>query len=149
MAAIDVIIGERPGDHIRIRVTGRTDLAARDYWDSNWLVSSVTVQAGGWKGRNEKAFFRTEELSSLRAKVELLHEGRLRDAEFAPMEPHVRFRLGCEAEGAPVSVSGAAVDQPEGGNRLEFRMTMPFDALPSLAARLRAVEAAYPTIGKG
>ena len=148
MAAIDVIIGEREGDHIRIRVLSRTEQVMRDYWDENWLLAAVSVKAGGWKGENDKAFLRTEELVRFRAKVELLAEGKLHDAEFAPMEPHLRFVMRIDEGGGPVSVSGSATDRLEGGNELAFRMAVPFETLPGLAVQLRAVERVYPTIGK-
>lgn len=148
MGAIDLFIGEREGDHVRIRVVRRTDQVARDYWDANWLVSVVSVRVGGWKGKNDQAYFRTEDLSRLKAKIELLAEGKLLDTEFLPMEPHIRIRLHAEEAGGPITVSGMAVDRLENGNRLEFSMSISPACLPALAERLALVEKSYPTIGK-
>ncbi len=148
MAVIDVIIGERGNDHIRIRVISRIDQVGRDYWDDNWLATIVSVQAGGWKGKNEKAYFRTEELSRFRAKIELLADGKLADAEFEPMEAHLNLKINAEEAGGPISLSGTALDRLENGNTLSFKLTFGRDTLHNLAARLKAVEKAYPTIGK-
>lgn len=148
MPPVDVFIGERGGDHLRIRVLSRTEQVMRDYWDENWLVTAVSVNVGGWKGKNEKAYFRTEELARFRAKVALIAEGKLLDAEFAPMEPHLRFRMQADEGGGLVSISGSAIDRLEDGNALTFRMSTPFATLSKLAAQLAEVERAYPTIGK-
>jgi hypothetical protein len=148
MAAIDLHIGEHGGDHIRIRVVKRTEQVIRDHWDANWLATEIRVSVGGWKGKNDKAYFRTEELSGLRSKVELIAEGKLGDAEFAPMEPHLRVRFAVAEEDGPVLVTGTALDRLEDGNVLTFRIAMGLEALEALAVKLRAVEKAWPTIGK-
>jgi hypothetical protein len=148
MGAIDLFIGEREGDHVRIRVVRRTDQVARDYWDANWLVAAITVRAGGWKGKNDQAYFLTEELSRFKDKVELLAEGKLLDTEFVPMEPHLRIKLRAEERGGPITVSGTATDRLEAGNSLSFAITMDPACLQPLAERLAAVEKVYPTIGK-
>lgn len=148
MGAIDLYLGEREGDHVRIRVVRRTDQVARDYWDADWLVSVISVRVGGWKGKNDQAYFRTEELSRLRSKIEQLAEGKLLEAEFKPMEPHIQIRLHAEEAGGRIAVSGMAVDRLENGNRLEFAMSISPACLPALAERLALVEKNYPTIGK-
>jgi hypothetical protein len=148
MGAIDLYIGEPGGDHIRIRILRRTDQVIRDYWDANWLVAVISIRVGGWKGKNEQAYFRTEELSRLRTTIELFAEGKLFDAEFAPMEPHLQIKMRAEEGGGPVTVSGTALDRLENGNRLSFAMTIAPAAFPSLAKQLALVETSYPTIGK-
>lgn len=149
MPVIDVVIGERGSDQIRIRVLSRIEQVGRDYWDENWLATIVSVRVGGWSGKNEKAYFRTEELSGFRAKIELLAEGKLSDIDFAPMEPHLRLKLVSEDQGGgAVLLTGTALDRLEDGNPLSIRFTIGPDSLRHLAARLEAVEKAYPTIGK-
>jgi hypothetical protein len=148
MGPIDLYVGEPNGDNIRIRIVRRTEQVVRDYWDANWLVSVIAIRAGGWRGKNEQAYFRTEELSRLKAKVELLAEGKLLDAEFMPMEPHLQLKLRAEEPGGPISVSGIATDRLEDGNRLSFAISISPACLPALAERLALVEKSYPTIGK-
>jgi hypothetical protein len=148
MGAIDVFIGERTEDHIRIRVMSRTDQVIRDYWDANWLATVVSVNLGGWKGTNEKAYFRTEEFSHFRELIERLADGSLSEAAFAPMEPHLRLEMTTEPGTGPVRISGTSIDRLDDGNVLTFRMTVDRAALPRLAAQLKSVEASYPTIGK-
>lgn len=148
MGAIDLYIGESEGDHVRIRIVRRTEQVVRDYWDANWLVSVISVRVGGWKGKNDQAYFRTEELSRFRTKIEMVAEGKLLDTEFVPMEPHIQIRLHAEEAGGPIAVSGSAVDRLENGNRLEFAMSISPACLPALAERLALVEKTFPTIGK-
>ena len=147
MAAIDLYIGEPGGDNIRIRIVRRNDQVVRDYWDANWLIAAISIRVGGWKGKNEQAYFRTEELSRLRTKIELFAEGKLLDAEFMPMEPHLQIKMRAEERGGPIAVAGTALDRLEGGNRLSFSMTIAPASLPALAEKLALVEKSYPTIG--
>jgi hypothetical protein len=147
VSAIDLYFGDPDGDHVRIRIVSRTDQVIRDHWDANWLSSSISVNVGGWRGKNGKAYFRTEELARLRGKVELLAEGRLSDAEFVPMEPHLRLRVAASDIGGDFQVTGTAVDRLEGGNVLTFSLATTSAGLENLAAQLRQVEKAHPTIG--
>ena len=59
-------LGILSGDFVRIAVTGRNYPNSLDYWDGNWLTSTITVQAGvrirhGFKKVERRIFHRLKE----------------------------------------------------------------------------------------
>jgi hypothetical protein len=49
----EVLIGDRGGDHVLIRVLGRVHPDAHDFWDANWLMTPVEVVAGDFRASIE------------------------------------------------------------------------------------------------
>jgi hypothetical protein len=146
MAAVDVLVGNRFADHVLIRILSRTDQVIRDYWDANWLNIVFWARAGGWKGKNAKAYFRSEELARFREQLEKVGSNLLLEAEFAPMEPHLRLKVRREEGGDAFLASGTATDRIEGGNTLSFRFPLTRPELAALIDALKAAESAFPTI---
>jgi hypothetical protein len=56
-----IVVGMPDGDRIEIDVLGRAHPRARDYWDGNWILTTLVVHIGGFTG-NIGAQLRTDEL---------------------------------------------------------------------------------------
>lgn len=81
----ELLIGLPARDHIRLEVVSRAHPSADDYWDGNWVMTRVSIRAGGFRASYE-ACLRTDELKSFRDQLEAAYERLDRSACFESME---------------------------------------------------------------
>jgi hypothetical protein len=132
-------------DEVRIRVRGRKHPQAADSSDGNWLVSPITVRAGGFVG-DIPAGLRAEELVRFREGLEHVLQHGAGTAVLHSIEEWLSLAVVLLPSGV-LDVSGAADDQPGIGNTLRFTLP-PIDGsrLADWIAALKACEAAYPPL---
>jgi hypothetical protein len=148
----EVIIGPPDGDHIVLRVHGRSHPSATDYEDGNWVEAQVSISVRPWRGVF-KANLRTDEFARFRQELEELNNRTKPEAMFAPMEPWLEFTLELGSSGE-VHLKGES--GPEGFGRVFNETRLEFEArdfmdqasLPSVIQQLEAIEREFPVIGE-
>ena len=141
-----LLIGPENGDHIRIEIAGRERPEDSDFWDGNWLVSSVKVQAGAWSG-SFRALLRAEEFEQFLSQTEQLYKDLEGTAEFIPMEPWIIVKLTGNKLGQ-IAVEGEACDKVGIGNTLKFHLQIDQTYLPAIITSLKKIIREYPVIGR-
>jgi hypothetical protein len=142
MSNIDLRSGS---DFLTLQIHGRTNPDSQDFWDANWLHCTADASAGTFRGtvdwqlRNEDLVRFLSALEDLdrRVSVALLDTGDgWLDVEVTRDEQgHIQAR--CQL-----------VDNPDGGNTLEFRLLLDQTVLPALQGQLREVLERFPLVGK-
>jgi hypothetical protein len=138
-----VFIG-RQSDHLAITAVGRMHPGATDYWDGNWLTTSIEFQVGDFSGQINAAL-RTNELAEFRAQLVTLYETLKGEARLDSIEDWLAMTF--EGDGAGhVSVSGAMRDQPGVGNTVQFTFNLDQTYLPSILDQLEEIDREFPII---
>jgi hypothetical protein len=141
----EVLIGRAGGDHVSIRLLGRLYPDADDYWDGNWLRSSLEIEAGGFHGA-VCASLRADEITSFREALEELYTTLSGEALFESMEEWLTLRIAVCGSGG-LEIRGTVVDQLGIGNELHFEIAgLDQSDLPAIVAALRQAEASYPLL---
>src|SRR3954454_9303348 len=91
-AMCEVTIRCEGGELLAITLLGRSHPGASDYWDGNWVLAAVKVQAGGFRG-SVGGHLRSEELADFRNQLARLQESLRGTAEFATMEEWLSIRV--------------------------------------------------------
>ncbi|MEY2452271.1 MAG: hypothetical protein QOD92_1845 [Acidimicrobiaceae bacterium] len=139
------VVGSLASDHVIVRVLGR-EREATDYWDGNWLITPITINAGRFRGE-VPADLRSEELRRFRSELQEVHSSLSGEAVLASLDGWISLVVKCEWNGS-LTVTRTANDRPGTGSELEFKIEgMDQSHLPELIAPLLAVEAAFPVIG--
>lgn len=60
-----IVIGAASSKQLSMHVTRREFPEASDYWDGNWVYTTIRIRAGAFRGEYE-ALLRTNELASFR-----------------------------------------------------------------------------------
>jgi hypothetical protein len=139
-------IGGSSAEFVDVEIVGRSAPDATDYWDGNWLVSRVTVAAGGFSGAFD-AFFRVDEIQGFRDELSHLRQTLRGQAAFAPMEEQLTLRLEGDGKGH-ITVVGHARDVAGTGNILKFELALDQTYLGTLIGSIDDVLAAYPVRGQ-
>ena len=140
-----VSIGDSEGDRIEFRVAGRSHPGSSDYWDGNWLRTTVTVRAGGFSGRF-RADLRAEEFSSFRDQLTQLYEALQGEAAFTTFEGQVLLVAAGDGRGH-VAVKAELADAPGIGNRLKVSLCLDQTYLPAVLESLDLLLATWPVLG--
>jgi hypothetical protein len=140
MHEIELLIGEKSGDHVSIMVVGRENQ------DCDWLRAKISVSAGAWSGDISESID-TDSLVSFRQQLQALYSRLEGKAKFEPIEPSINLTLKGDRLGHIV-VSGVADDQPAIGNKLHFHFDLDQTYLPLLVSQIQMIENAYPIVGK-
>src|SRR5690349_6163467 len=118
---------------------------ATDYWDGNWVDSSIEIRAGGFSGRFG-ASLRTEEFESFRVHLAKLYTFETSTAEFTTMEEQLRIHVNGDKLGH-YTAECSAMDQAGIGNRLSFELEFDQTDIPSILAGLDSIIESFPVIG--
>lgn len=143
--AVEVILGDSERERIRLTVLGRSHPTCTDYWDGNWLRTSVSVQIGGFSG-SYVADLRAEEFRSFGDEVASLYSALEGDATFTTMEGQVSLVLSGDGMGH-VSVKADLRDEAGTGNRLHCEFDIDQTYLPAIIDALGAIDSAWPVLG--
>ena len=145
MEFIEISIGATTGTRIILKPLVRSHADAVDYWDGNWIDSTVVVVAGDFRGEYG-ACLRAEEFISFRRDLERLHEELRGQGRFHSMEEWVSIDLAGDGRG---HFSGICClrDRAGDGNRLECQVEFDQSDIPAMLDDLRKIETAFPVLG--
>ena len=132
-------------DTLCLRVHGRTQSNTENYWDSNWLHCTAEVLVGAFQGSIEWQL-RNEDLSRFLLALKEL-QGRSGEALLDTNDGWIDVRIIRDAEGN-VEARCQLVDNPDGGNSLEFRLPMSQMSISALIEQLREILERYPIVGR-
>jgi hypothetical protein len=141
-----VRIGGEQAEYIALTVKGRERPDSTDFWDANWLVCSVEVTAGAYRGCYDSSIH-TEELERFYQQVGGLSERLVGEAELATMEGWLMIRLIGDGRGH-VEVICRLRDNSASGNTLECRLSVDQTFLPPLLRQLATVMRVYPVVNR-
>ncbi len=127
--------GHAEQERIEVDVHGYERAAVGEYWDDNWLVVDMRIQAGGFRGKASATII-TSELTQFLSELRPLFEMLSGVAEFATLENQLSLRLVGDGKGH-IELQGEISDQAGVGNRLHF--TLQFDQ-SQLGASIRELE---------
>ena len=141
-----LVLGPIGADHVAIRVLGRVHLGTSDYWDGNWVRTTIDVRAGGLTA-NVSADLRTDEFHRFAEGLKFINDKLFGSAVLLSMEDWIDLTVKCEPNGRLI-VSGEVTDQPGVGNRMVFEVhDLDQTHLSTWIAQLTEIEAAFPVIG--
>lgn len=127
-----------------LQVLNRAHPSKSDYWDGNWLATTIEVASGAFKGRYS-ATLRADEFDTFKSELESLVQNERDNAHFEAMEEWLQI-IAAREQGAVVlrchckSRSGA-----EGG--LAFTVRLSSDDVARLLAQMVDLLAAFPVVG--
>ena len=142
---VDVAVRCEGGEFLTIAVVGRSHPEASDYWDGNWVLASVEVQAGRFRG-SVGGHLRAEEMADFHRQLAQLQESLRGTAEFTTMEDWLSIRATGDGRGH-IEFRCMVRDQPGIGNTLEFVLATDQTFTRSTVAELAAVVQAFPVVG--
>jgi hypothetical protein len=143
MPSKSFVIGALEGNYVAVKVFGYEAPKADEAKDANWLCAEISVSAGAWSGRVRDAFVTTAEIARFRDQLEILIQGKSKEAHFEPMEPHLILKISAEP-GGKVQVSGVAFDEPEGVNALAFNWLADPKQLKNVVKQISEIESEFP-----
>lgn len=142
----EMFIGEAAGDHISIKAMGRRYPHASDFWDGNWLDTSIEVSIGGFRG-DVSAALRSDELSGFRKQLERVNEDLKGSALLTSLEEWLTLQVTVGNFGK-LTITGQVGDAPGGGNTLSFTIDgLDQSYLSGVIDALEEIEAHYPVLG--
>ncbi|GAA4693240.1 WapI family immunity protein [Nocardioides conyzicola] len=140
-------MGSNDTEHLSITVQGREHAGADDYWDGNWVVSTISVAAGGFTGQ-VRASLRMDEIHRFNEGLKFLNQNLFGAAVLESMEHWITLTVKAESRGQ-IEVVGELTDGAGGGNVLTFELAeVDQTYLASWISSLDDIEKAFPVIGK-
>jgi hypothetical protein len=131
---------------VSVTIWKRSRPSASDYWDGNWLSTTVEFSIGRFAG-SIQGDLRAEELAVFREQVEMLRRSLSGAAEFSTMEEWFGIKLVANGNGQ-IECIGFVMDQLGIGNRLTFRFSIDQSFLPPMLVSLDTICSKFPAIGK-
>jgi len=135
----------RSNAHVTVAPSRRECPNATDYSDANWIIATITIAAGAFRGDYE-AQLRAEEFVRFRDELRPLHEKLAGRAKFDTMEEWLSIEVEGDGKGH-FHADCVAVDLPGTGNRLAFGIDFDQTDLPEILGGLDAMIEAFPVIG--
>jgi hypothetical protein len=118
---------------------------ATDYWDGNWICTTITLAAGAFRAEVE-AQLRAEDFVRFRDRLRPLHAKLVGRAKFDTMEEWLSIDVEGDGKGH-FRADCVAVDTPGTGNRLTFAIELDQTDLPEILKGLDAIALAFPVVG--
>ncbi|MFC8504579.1 hypothetical protein ACFUC1_19665 [Pedococcus sp. NPDC057267] len=140
-------MGSTDGEHLSITVLGREHPDAENYWDRNWVISTISVAIGGFTG-HVRASLRTDEVHRFNKELKSVNQNLFGAAVLDSMEHWITLTVKAESRGR-IQVTGELRDRVGDGNVLTFEMAeVDQTYLGSWITSLDDIEEAFPVIGK-
>ena len=139
-------IGTLDRARITIDVRGRAHPDFDDYWDGNWLSSTIRVDVAGWRGEFG-ADLHVSEFEEFLPEVRRLHSDLTGTADYLTMDGYLWMKLIGDGRGG-IEVQGEVTDSPGYGNTLSFRFGLDQTFLPALTRDLEAALREFPALGE-
>jgi hypothetical protein len=142
-----LVLGSLDADHLAIVVHGRAHPGATDYWDGNWVRSTLRVRAGGFTA-HVTADLRTDEIHRFGEELKFIDDNLSGGAVLQSMEDWIALSITCTPNGS-LDVSGEVMDQPGLGNRLAFELhDLDQTRLSTWLSQVSEIESRFPVIGE-
>jgi hypothetical protein len=138
-------VGSSNRAHVIVRPSRREYPEAQDYYDGNWVYTTIEIAAGAFRGRFE-AMLRAEEFVRFRDELRPLYESLSGRATFDTMEGWLRIDVQGDGKGH-FHAACEAIDQPGLDNRLTFKIDFDQTELPAIVQGLDAICEAVPVVG--
>jgi hypothetical protein len=133
-------------EFLALTLLGRSHPTATDYWDGNWISTSVEVQAGGFRG-SVVGHLRAEELADFHDQFARLQLSLKGSAECATMEGWLRILVEGNGRGQ-LECRCAIRDDPGIGNTLNCILSTDQTFTRTTVSELAAAVREFPVIGK-
>jgi hypothetical protein len=140
----EIRFGNGP-DYLKLQVLGRVKPDAQDYWDANWLRCIAEASAGTFHGRIDWQL-RNEDLVRFLHRLERL-DSRAGEALLDTGDGWLDVRVIRDQLGH-IEARCQLVDNPAGGNTLEFRLRLDEAAHAAIISQLRKVIERFPVVGR-
>lgn len=141
-----LVIGSIESQWLRITPLRRTHPQCADYWDGNWVDSSVDVSVGAFAG-SYQACLRTEEFKAFRVGLDHIYTTLKGEASFASMEDWVAIQVIGDGLGH-FRAACMLRDAAGIGNTLKFELHFDQTELAVIVEALVRVEQSFPVIGQ-
>ncbi len=132
-------------DYLTLSVSGRVRPDGEGPWSSNWLHCIADVSAGAFRGRIEWQL-RNEDLTRFIQALDRLG-GQAGEALLDTLDGWLDVRVIRDEQGQ-IEARCQLVDNPVGGNTLEFRLILDENCISVLDRQLREVLEQFPVVGK-
>lgn len=143
---VEFRIGSTDAEHLCIAVHGREHAGADDFWDGNWVTTTISVAVGGFAGR-VRASLRTEEIHRFNEGLKSLNQNLFGSAVLESMERWISVTVKAGSRGQ-IEVSGELRDAAGDGNVLSFQLAeVDQTYLAGWIGGLDDIEKAFPVIG--
>lgn len=140
-------MGSTDADHLSIAVLSREHAGADDYWDGNWVITTISVVAGGFTGQ-VRASLRMDEIHRFNEGLKFLNQNLFGAAVLNSMEDWITLTVQAGPRGQ-IEVSGELADGAGAGNVLTFELPeMDQTYLRSWISNLDDIEKVYPVLGE-
>jgi hypothetical protein len=136
--------GGDEAEYIALVATGRSSPDADDFWDANWILCAVDVNAGAFRGRVD-GMIRAEELEDFARQIDRLVASLDGEARCTTMEGWLDLRLVGDGRGH-VSASCRLCDHPASHNTLDCRIEADQTYLPMLVRGLAGLIQSFPVL---
>jgi hypothetical protein len=146
MSDPSLVIGSINSKWLRITPLQRAHPQCSDYWDGNWVNSSVEISVGAFTGKYI-ACLRTDEFRTFRIGLERLYQTLDGKTAFASMEDWLAIEIASDGLGhfqAKCTLRDAAGI----GNTLKCEFKFDQTELPCMLRSLRSIDEAFPVIGE-
>ena len=143
-----VTIGSPDSEYLIIHVINREYPLSSDYYDGNWVGSTIKVSAGGFAGKIT-ASLRSEEFVKFMNELSMLYEELSGQAHFTTMEQWLSITVVGDGLGHFEAQCQLSDNAPAGGgNTLYFTLHFDQTFIPGIIAGLKRIITAFPVIGK-
>jgi hypothetical protein len=129
-------------ERLEVEVQGYERTATGEYYDDNWLNTTIRVRAGGFRG-NVDASILTVELVAFLDQLDPLCETLQGTAEFSTLEGQLHLQLTGDRKGH-IELIGEILDQAGIGNKLRFKLKFDQSMLRSSIRELENVVTQFP-----
>ncbi len=126
---------------LQINIIRRSNPAADNHWDSNWLDAEVEIISKGFSARYF-TYFRTEDFQSFHDNLQAFLANKVKDFMFATIEEGLALNYKIDSLGK-ISCKGQTKD--EYGNVLFFIHHIEYQALTSFFNQLKKIVSVYPS----
>ena len=113
-----------------------------EFYDDNWLVVDIRVQAGGFHGRVAATII-TQELINFASQLHTLNKTLSGSARFSTLEQQLSLHLVGDDKGR-IELRGEVADRPGSGNRLQFILQFDQSQLGVSIRELEKVALQFP-----
>ena len=142
-----ITIGSPNSEYLFINVVGRECPLSSDYWDGNWVRSTIKVSAGGFTGK-VKASLRSEEFVKFKNELSILYETLSGQAYFTTMEKWLSITVVGDGLGHFEAQCKLSDNAGAGtGNTLHFSLHFDQTFIPEMIAGLNRIITVFPVIG--
>jgi len=135
-------LGAEQHERLEIEVGGYESEPTGQFYDDNWLPTTVSVKVGGFLGQFN-AEFMSGDFSRFLSQLSVLYDTLRGKAEFNTLEGQLLLVLEGDGRGH-IDVHGEAMDRVGDGNQLLFDLKLDQTQLAQTIKELRKIVTEYP-----